>query len=366
MAELDRKPLVDEEIGAVHSVKVKVGSGGVAAVPDTSQQCAAPDHLAFVDLQTGLLQVGVVAELAVGVADGDGVAEQAPHIAAHHGLVGDGAGGHVRHIETEEGDFAACRGVDRLIPAEMVGKRAAVALMCAAFRAQLDEVESEGLAVDLGLVQVAPVAGLNGPPCAGEGKVEVGLLLVIGDWRLAVRLQTLSVFAGRACARLPGDRCDLHVREAIISMEEKLEAAHGEAGVCGNGQVGLAGAVADDAGGPALLEEQLMAAKALEDEALQLGIAVVSGDAKVESDLLDRSYVGKRQPVVEARKNSLRARLQRESGRQGRSSFIVAALPGGMAVPVPVTRVPCPLHSNRNETANRRLVPGAAPVRGAA
>ena len=114
-------------------------------------------------------------------------------------------------------------------------------------------------------------------------------------------------------------------------MKQELKAADGEAGIGRDGQIGLAGSVTDDAGRPALLEEQLMAAIALEDESLQPGIAVIGGDAEVESDLLKRPDVGERQAVVEARNYCLRARLQRKSGRQVQSYPVVIALLYGVA-----------------------------------
>ncbi len=152
-----------------------------------------------------------------------------------------------------------------------------------------------------------------------------------------------------------------------MRVKEELEAADGEAGVGRDGQIGLAGAVSDDAGGPALLEEQLMAAIALEDESLQLGIAVVSGDAEVESDFLNRPDVGERQPVVKARHNCLRARLQRESGRQGRSYPVVMALRRGFAaqwfltwfLAWFLTWLPFPIHPTRRAAASSRSIAGA-------
>ena len=180
VTELEWQSLVDEKVGAVHHMKVQVRSRRIAAIADSSQKGASPNQFSLVNLQTGLLQMSVVAKLPICVADRDGVTQQAPHIAAHDSLIRDCAGRHIRHIETDVGHFPPCRGIDRLMPTVMVGKCAAVALMCTPLWSQLHEIHCKRLAVDLRFVEVAPIARLHCPPGPRQRKVEVGLLLMIG------------------------------------------------------------------------------------------------------------------------------------------------------------------------------------------
>ena len=99
-------------------------------------------------------------------------------------------------------------------------------------------------------------------------------------------------------------------------MQQELETADGQAGVGCNCQVVFARALTYYARRPTLLKQQLVPAITLNDQTLQLHIAIVSGDSKIKGDLLHRSDVGERKPVVESCNNFLRARFQRKSGGQ--------------------------------------------------
>ena len=111
--------------------------------------------------------------------------------------------------------------------------------------------------------------------------------------------------------------------EAFISVQQDLQTAHSQASVGRNRQIILTRALTDDARRPALLEQQLMPAIALDHQPLQLYGAVVGGDPQVKGDLLHRPNIGERQPVVQARHNSFRACFKRESGRQDRAGPVV-------------------------------------------
>ena len=127
----------------------------------------------------------------------------------------------------------------------MIGKNTAVALMCAPLRSQLDEVQREGLTVDLRFVEVAPITGLNCPPRPCQREVEIGQLLMVGNRGLAVCLNLLSSI-GRFCRyRRSADCSYFDMREALIRMQKELQAANGQTGVCRDRQVLFARALPD-------------------------------------------------------------------------------------------------------------------------
>ena len=284
---------------------MQVGAGRLPAVAHAPQQCAAPNHLALVDGKACLLQVGVVGEFAVGVANGDSVAQEAARVIAEDARVRGNAGRHVGHVELHKCHLATCGGVDRLIPARVIFKRAAAVAKEAVVGTQLHEIEREGLAKTLLFVQVTPVARLYGPPCAVQREVDVGLLLVVGNGNLQAGLHVIA----RRGAR---NREDLDKAKQVVCVEREVERAQGQAGASGDVEIGLAAVMQHDGVGPALLEEQLVLTVAAENEAGQLQVAAAGSHAQVEGDFLLRAHVGEGQRVIDGSVKPLRAALEKE------------------------------------------------------
>ena len=127
------------------------------------------------------MQSTVIAKFAIGVADGDGIAEQAARVIAKHAWVGWRAGLQIGHIKANIGYFPTGSGIDRLTPTVMLFQRHAAALEKVVIAAQLDKINRIGLAEDFLLVAVAPIGGLNGPPGAPQRKMEIGFVLMVLD-----------------------------------------------------------------------------------------------------------------------------------------------------------------------------------------
>ena len=113
----------------------------------------------------------------------------------------------------------------------MVGKTAAVALMCAPLRSQLHEIHRERLTVDLRLVKVAPITRLHRPPRPSQREVEIGLLLMIGHRGLAVCLNLPSIIGCFGPLLRSADCCYFDMGKTFIRVQKKLQATNCQSGV---------------------------------------------------------------------------------------------------------------------------------------